>query len=321
MKMNLNNQEADLQLTIEKKSDVDTIAELCETLGNRTRLRILETLQRPPYQKSVPALVKELGIPKTTLLFHLHKLEAADVIYMFYKSAEHGSIRYISRKIKSVKVTVYYNERVETPATHTVLQTVGVGQFADFTGDSFNMATTAEHFQLLTDRCFIPQRFDAQLVYTKKGRITYYFDNDAAKNHTVTELSLSLEICSEAPYYDNNYKSDITFWINNREIATYTCDGDYGDRRGNLNPAWWSDVNTQYGKLLTLTVTDDAVMINGKRIHSKLRLKDLALGSGNKIVLTLGNKDTAEYPGGFNLFGQRFGDYEQDICMQLQFID
>lgn len=313
-------EDPDLKLTIEKEDDIRAIVEVCETLGNRTRMAVLETLQRPPYQKSVPELVKELGIPKTTLLFHLNKLEAAHLVYIFYKTGEHGSVRYVSRNLKSVSITVYCNRPNKTPAVKSVMLSAGVGQFADFEGDSFSLATASKHYQLLTGRCFIPQRFEAQLVYTKKGRITYYFNNDTAKTQTVVELSLSLEICSEAPYYDNRYKSDITFWINNREVATFTCDGDYGDRRGHLTPAWWSDVNTQYGKLLTLSVTDDGVTINGKRVETKVRLKDLALQKGNKLVLTLGNKDTAEFPGGFNLFGKCFGDYPQDICLQFKYL-
>ena len=113
--------------------------------------------------------------------------------------------------------------------------------------------------------------------------------------------------------------SDITFWINGKELTTYVSEGDYGDRRGFLNPSWWPDVNTQYGKLVNITVNEKGVFVNGNETPSRRRLKDLDLSEGNKIVLSFGNKDTAEHVGGFNVFGSGFGDYPQDICLNLKY--
>ena len=35
--------------------------------------------------------------------------------------------------------------------------------------------------------------------------------------------------------------------------------------------------------------------------------------------MMIGNKEDAKYAGGFNLFGRTFGDYEQDILMELEY--
>lgn len=309
---------AEMDLTIEKDADMPIIAGICSALGNETRLQILKVMQCGR-TRTVPELVKLLKIPKTTLLHHLYKLEEYNLITIQYKSSTSGTARMIARDMRSVKISFYYNQN-EIPSQQTsITESVGVGHYADFVGDSFDFATNANYFRMISESVFMPERTQAQLVSASNGIITYYMNNKVAKYHSVNEIQLSLEICSEAPYFDNDYKSDITFWINNQEIATYTSDGDFGDRKGLLNPEWWPSVNTQYGRLVTVTVNDKGVYLNNQKISSCVKLKDLDLAKGNKIILAIGNKDTATNRGGFNIFGKEFGDYPQDICLKFTY--
>ena len=128
-----------------------------------------------------------------------------------------------------------------------------------------------------------------------------------------------MELCSEAPYYDNDYLSEITFWVNKKEICTYLSEGDYGDRRGNVTPTWWSRKNTQYGKLVNILIDKTGVFINDKKVNDKINVDNLNLDKDNKITFTLGNKPTATYVGGFNLFGKCFGDHMQGIIMNVYY--
>lgn len=70
----------------------------------------------------------------------------------------------------------------------------------------------------------------------------------------------------EPPHYNNDWHSDITVWINNQEIGTWTVPGDFGDKRGKLNPDWWNADQTQYGLLKIWTIND--TFIEGKKISS-----------------------------------------------------
>ncbi len=307
------------QLDIINDSDIPKIAELCAALGSETRLKILKLMQTPPYIKTVPQLVRETGIPTTTLLHHLEKMEKAELIYIRYKSSTHGTLRIITRDLKGADLRFYYNENTEKKNSDTEIQTLRVGQFADFSGEDCSFVTKDKHFHMLGTNCFLPERFDAELLYSPNGTATYFFSNNAAKYFKVTELCFEMELCSEAPYYDNNYLSDITFWINGKEIATYTSSGDFGDRRGLLNPSWWSSSNTQYGKLVSLSVTEEGATLNGIVSERKVRLSDLQIEQGNKLVFKFGNKSTALNVGGFNVFGRHFGDYPQDICLKITY--
>jgi len=48
------------------------------------------------------------------------------------------------------------------------------------------------------------------------------------------------------PGTNADWPSDISLWVNDVKIGTWTSPGDYGDRRGVHTPRWWNsrDRNT-----------------------------------------------------------------------------
>lgn len=74
-------------------------------------------------------------------------------------------------------------------------------------------------------------RQQAQLIWFSRGYIEYRFPNKINPlEHPGDELFHGT--CSEAPGYNAQWPSDITFSVNGTEIGTYTCPGDLGARRG-----------------------------------------------------------------------------------------
>jgi len=307
-------------LDIKNKNDFNDIYAICNALGNEKRLGILKALNVPPYVFSVSQLSKELKLPVSTLMHHLNILEKAYLVGYEYHSSPKGDIRMYRRGMQAVTLSLYNSEREKKKELSTSIQNLKVGMFADFYGDALNLVTRENVYYTRDGNCFIPQRYDAELVFSPMGVIEYYFDNSVAKKSKITELLLSFELCSEAPFYDANYKSSVTFWINDVRLATHTLTGDYGDRPGKLNPEWWAKLkNTQHGQMLTISVNASGVSINGTLVNKMIGINELNLQSGNKIAFKFGNEDTATHPGGFNLFGSGFGDYEQDIVLQLTY--
>ncbi len=306
-----------LELSLQQDYDTEIIAKLCDALSSPVRLQILRLLQKPPHHRTAPEISKALKIPKTTLLHHLDKLEKMKLLGTTYRYTEKRAYKLYGRHLKGANIKFYYTE---TPSEHVKTKTIslGVGQFSDFQGDSFNFNTQTKQYSYMLDSCFGSERLNAQLIYTYKGIVTYTFNN-LAQNETPKEISLSLEICSEAPFYDNSHLSDISFWFNGVKIAEYRCLGDYGERRGILNPEWWPSVNTQYGKLATLTITEEGTFLNGIQQPQGKKLSELNLSKCRKIDISLGNDSTAEHPGGFNIFGRCFGDYQQDVELTFKF--
>ena len=112
--------------------------------------------------------------------------------------------------------------------------------------------------------------------------------------------------------------SDITIWINGTECGTWRCPSDYGARRGRLNPEWWSSGCTQYGKLLILELSETGCLLNGTPVPN-LTIHQFHFSANTPITIRIGNKPDAEYPGGFNIFGKKFGDFEQDIVLSITY--
>ena len=111
-----------------------------------------------------------------------------------------------------------------------------------------------------------------------------------------------MEICSETSYYDNNYKSDITFSINSIDILTYTCPGDFGGRKGIYTPSFWSVDSTQYGVLITIKVDNFGIYLDGVFLSNSITISNLNLSESNIIKFKIYNKEGCTYPGGFNIF-------------------
>jgi predicted transcriptional regulator len=129
-------------------------------------------------------------------------------------------------------------------------------------------------------------------------------------------MEFSLELSSEVPGTAADWPSDITFSINQIDVGTWTSPGDFGDQRGVYTPDWWKLKGSQYGKLKSVRVTTEGTFVDGMKI-SPVSLKDLDLGAHKSIRFRIAVKDEARHPGGLNIFGKGFGNYDQDIIMRL----
>ena len=165
---------------------------------------------------------------------------------------------------------------------------------------------------------YLPERANAQILWTASGYVEYKFPFQLPHSAIPKRLILTMELCSEALNYKEDWLSDITFWINDIDCGTWRSPGDFGSRVGRLNPEWWGSGSTQYGKLVTLEISEDSCMINSVP-SSTVTLKDFSFSSHAPISIRIGNKPDAEFVGGFNLFGEKFGDYEQNIILSFAY--
>ena len=113
-------------------------------------------------------------------------------------------------------------------------------------------------------------------------------------------------------------EGDITVWINKVEIGTWTCPGDFGDKRGKFTPAWWKLEGSQYGLLKHFSVTNEGSFIDGEKL-SDIKLSDLKIAEHHSIRVQFGVKENAEHLGGMNIFGKGFGNYDQGIVLRAYY--
>jgi predicted transcriptional regulator len=165
---------------------------------------------------------------------------------------------------------------------------------------------------------FSPDRTRAALVWFEKGYVEYKFPNNALylEKKTIKRLELSMEMSSEVPGTNKKWLSDISVWINEKEIGVWTSPGDFGDRRGKFTPLFWKLEGSQYGILTTWEVNDKGTFIDRMQI-SEVNLGDLHINDHHSVKVRIGIAENAKHTGGINIFGKGFGDYDQDIILKL----
>lgn len=136
-------------------------------------------------------------------------------------------------------------------------------------------------------------------------------------NQCVSSIRFQMELCSEAPHYNERWPSDIRFHVNNHYVGYWSCSGDFGDRKGVLTPDWW-DYGTQYGMLKTLMINEDGTFIDGSPI-SGITIDVLEIAYGKPISFKIESARDAENAGGFCLFGRGFGNYDQGISVSIEY--
>lgn len=298
----------------------DELVKTAHALSSPVRLRILELVNTD--KLSIADIARKLQIPASSAALHIKDLQEADLVRIETQPGTRGSVKLCTRAMDKIDIRLTEMDgnvsdtlSVEMPiGAYTdcqVRETCGIADVDGIIGSDDEEETF-----------FLPERLKAQMLWTSAGYVEYQFPNKLRTvpyRTKVTSIGICVEICSEAAGYQDNWKSDITLWINGKDCGTFTSPGDFGSRRGKNNPPSWSAGRTQYGLLTTWTVTDEGSFVNDSRAASTT-IDDLDLLSRSRITVRIGNKEDARNIGGFNLFGRAFGDYDQDIVLRMTYL-
>lgn len=293
-------------------------ARVAKALGSEIRLQILERLELRPM--NISEVADMVGIPISTTAMHIRVLEEAGLVVTQSLPGLRGHQKVCGLRVEQVDFAL---RTVQSQAAPNVLSVdMPIGNYFDCNIVAPCGIVSEESFIAQEDNIsgfYSAQKHTAQLIWFSRGFLEYRFTNYQMKRlQAVKELSFSLEICSEAPAYNNSWKSDITVWINQMEVGCIRCEGDYGGRKGKLNPEWWSMDFTQYGHLRTLSITEEGCYVDKERV-SEQNLLSLQVMDQDYISFKIGLKETSKYVGGLNLFGEHFGDYPQNIIMKVMY--
>ncbi|MCL2249089.1 MAG: ArsR family transcriptional regulator [Oscillospiraceae bacterium] len=296
--------------------DAESLSLVGKALSSPTRVEIIRLLDT--YSYNIAEIAEKLQIPASTAAVHIRALETANLINTEVQPGERGSMKLCSRKNDILSIQL-----LGTPGIINEVRSIGmpVGAYTDCNISPTCGVATENEIIFHEDSAmsfYLPERIGAQIIWSSSGYVEYKFPNEAyMRSKKPKQLTLSVEICSEAPNYREDWKSDITLWINSTKSATWTCPGDFGARRGRLNPSWWPDGSSQHGLLTTWVISENGTEINGQKA-SPTTLGDIAFDAPS-ITVRIGNAESAQYVGGFNIFGAKFGDYAQDIILSLEY--
>jgi predicted transcriptional regulator len=179
---------------------------------------------------------------------------------------------------------------------------------------------SAEIRNLDTPESFLePDRIKAGLLWMGSGFVEYKFPNNSKyESRKIQKLEVPLELSSETPGTNRNWLSDITMWINDVEVGSWTSPGDFGDHHGTLTPSWWKLEGSQYGLLKHWITTKEGSFVDGVQI-SDINLDMLAIPGHHSIRVMIGVKENAKHLGGMNIFSRGFGNYDQGVILRLYF--
>ncbi len=297
--------------------DPDDGMKVLKGLASPVRIRILRLLHETG-SLNVNDISARLELPQSTVATNIQVLEKAGLIATETINARKGQQKICSARYSEILVRVDAQSRRRDDNLVEVAMPLGLFTSAEVSAPCGLCSTTGILGLLDVPDSFLdPSRVHAALAWFGRGYVEYKFPNNAKLLKSgVDSVEFSMELSSEVPGTNLDWPSDITLWVNDIQVGTWTSPGDYGDKRGVYTPPWWKLKGSQYGKLKTWRIGEAGAFVDGIRI-SDVTIEDIDLSRHHSIRLRIGIDERAAHPGGVNIFGRGFGNYDQDIVMRL----
>ncbi len=286
----------------------DDSLKVYEALASSVRIRIIQLLSKN--KMSIKDLAQALGLSSAIVTMHIRKLEEANII----KTEKVGQSKISSLKVDHIDIN--FPEKIFN-AFDIQENDIPIGLYTDFQVEpTCGLATLTDFVGPVDEPKFFmdPKRMDARILWFTKGFVEYQTPNYLSADNKLEMMEISLEISSEFPFANDNWPSDITFTLNGIELGTWTSPGDFADIRGKLNPDWYPDNLNQYGLLKTIRILNHGTYMEGDPL-SGVTINDFP-ADAEMWRLKIEVKDDAANVGGCTLFGQGFGNYDQNIKLK-----
>ena len=287
-------------------------------LAAPVRLAILKLL-RQTGPMNVNMISAALQLPQSTIATNIKVLEAARLIHTEAAKARKGQQKICSVPFDGVLIRLDGAAPRQRDDLVEVAMPIGLYTGCEVSAPC-GLCSTEGIIGLLDVPDFFldPGRMRASLAWFGRGFVEYKFPNNARLlEKSVEALEFSMEMSSEVPGTNVNWPSDISIWVNGVKVGTWTSPGDFGDKRGTYTPRWWKLAGSQYGRLVTWRISERGSFVDKAQV-SKVDIGRLELGKHHSIRLRIGIDDGAKHPGGVNIFGKGFGNYDQDILMRMR---
>lgn len=295
---------------------LDEGLEIFKALGSEVRIEIIKILLEN-HGMNMNELASKLNITNGALTSHIKKLEDCGLIAVTSESRGHGNQKKCSVHLDKILIDMDSQEDFKN-----VYQTdLKVGHFSDYkVFPTCGLASNTTIIGEVDDTRYFahPDRYNADILWFTRGYVEYVIPNFIPFDQKIDQITISLEIGSEAPGVNDVWPSDVSFILNDRKVATWTSPGDFGNVRGIFTPDWWYPNWNQYGLLKILVINKDGTFIDGLQV-SDVSTKDFAFDYRSTMKLKLAVEDGAKHVGGLTIFGKSFGNYNQDISVRINY--
>ncbi len=290
--------------------------DIFKALGSEVRIEIIKILSEGQGM-NMNELAARLNITNGALTGHMKKLEDCGLVVVSNESAGHGNQKKCSVCLDKILIDMGPSEELKN-----VYQTdLKVGHFSDYeVYPTCGLASADAIIGQVDDNRYFshPDRYSADILWFTRGYVEYVIPNFIPSAQKIDQITISLEISSEAPGVNDIWPSDISFLLNDRKIAAWTSPGDFGDVRGLFTPDWWYPNWNQYGLLKNLVINRKGTFIDGLQV-SDVSIQEFHLDYRSTLKLKLEVEEDAEHVGGLTIFGKNFGNYNQDISVHINY--
>ena len=285
-----------------------------EALASDARLKIIHLLAERPM--NIKEIAQALGLSSAIITMHIKKLEKAQIVTAERVSGNGAVQKRCRLNTESIEIAFPH------PKTSGKVSefSLPIGHYTDFSVcPTCGLATTRKIIGYFDDpRYFLdPERVNSGILWFASGFVEYKMPNYLLKGQTVQAVEISLELGSEAPGVNNDWPSDIGFYLNGVRLGQWTCPGDFGGTRGRFTPDWWSPDIGQFGLLKVIRVDETGSYIDGDRV-SGITVQELDL-LRKQWSFRVEVSEQAEHCGGVTIFGSGFGNYNQDILFRVYY--
>ena len=298
--------------------NLDEGLEVFKALGSELRINIIKLLQEN-HEMNMNELATSLGITNGALTSHIKKLEESGIIQVMTERGGHGNQKICKVAVDKIVVDV---ESEETEEDQNIYNTeVKVGHYSDYNVyPTCGLATSKAIVGEADDPRYFshPDRINAGILWFTKGYIEYMIPNLLPSATKIDQITVSLEISSEAPGINNDWPSDISIFLNDVKIGTWTSPGDYGDVQGIFTPDWWFLNWNQYGLLKMIVINKKGTFVDGLKI-SNVTINQFNLDYKSTVRFKFEIEEDAKNIGGITIFGSEFGNYNQDIKVRIAY--
>lgn len=298
--------------------NLDEGLEIFKALGSELRINIIKLLQEN-HEMNMNELATSLGITNGALTSHIKKLEESGIIQVMTERGSHGNQKVCKVAVDKIVVDVESEENEEDQNIYNT--EVKVGHYSDYdVYPTCGLATSQAIVGEVDDPRYFshPDRINARILWFTKGYIEYMIPNLLPSATKIDQITVSLEISSEAPGINNDWPSDISILLNDVKIGTWTSPGDYGDVQGIFTPDWWFPNWNQYGLLKMIVINKKGTFVDGLKI-SNVTINEFNLDYKSTVRFKFEIEEDAKNVGGITIFGSEFGNYNQDIKVRIAY--
>lgn len=298
--------------------NLDEGLEIFKALGSELRINIIKLLQEN-HEMNMNELATSLGITNGALTSHIKKLEESGIIQVMTERGSHGNQKVCKVAVDKIVVDVESEENEEDQNIYNT--EVKVGHYSDYdVYPTCGLATSQAIVGEVDDPRYFshPDRINAGILWFTKGYIEYMIPNLLPSATKIDQITVSLEISSEAPGINNDWPSDISILLNDVKIGAWTSPGDYGDVQGIFTPDWWFPNWNQYGLLKMIVINKKGTFVDGLKI-SNVTINEFNLDYKSTVRFKFEIEEDAKNVGGITIFGSEFGNYNQDIKVRIAY--